>query len=140
MGLSGRLALGAESGKALSDGGHAMEHGGQELLPTSLCWSRLRASHFLIAQHIGRNTAASAQGPPGAKGGRRVGEMWLPAYIMDDETQRDIWGAQEVEHLPSAQGVTPESRDWVPRLAPCRDPASPSACVSPSLSLSLMNK
>ena len=43
---------------------------------------------------------------------------------------------------PSAQGMTLETRDRVPRQAPCMEPASPSACVSASLSLSvsLMNK
>ena len=45
-----------------------------------------------------------------------------------------------VEHLPSAQGVIPESWDRVPHWAPRMEPASPSACVSPSLSGSLMNK
>ena len=38
---------------------------------------------------------------------------------------------------PSAQGVTPESRDRVPRQAPCMELASPSAWVSASLSVSL---
>ena len=41
---------------------------------------------------------------------------------------------------PSAQGVILETRDRVPRQAPCMEPASPSACVSASLSLPLMNK
>ena len=41
---------------------------------------------------------------------------------------------------PSAQGVILETRDRVPRQAPCVEPASPSACVSASLSVSLMNK
>ena len=36
---------------------------------------------------------------------------------------------------PSAQGVILETRDRVPRRAPCMEPASPSACVSASLSL-----
>ena len=36
--------------------------------------------------------------------------------------------------LPSAQGVILEARDRVPRQAPCMEPASPSACVSASLS------
>ena len=40
-------------------------------------------------------------------------------------------GGSVVEHLPSAQGVTPGPRDRVPHRA-----ASPSACVSP-LSLHL---
>ena len=38
---------------------------------------------------------------------------------------------------PSAQGVILETRDRVPRQAPCMDPVSSSACVSASLSLSL---
>ena len=44
--------------------------------------------------------------------------------------------------LPSAQGVILETWDRVPRQALCMEPASPSACVSASLSLSvsLMNK
>ena len=42
--------------------------------------------------------------------------------------------------LPSAQGVILETRDGVLRWAPCMEPASPSACVSASLSVSLMNK
>ena len=43
---------------------------------------------------------------------------------------------------PEARGVILESRDRVPRQAPCMEPASPSAsaCVSASLSVSLMNK
>ena len=42
-----------------------------------------------------------------------------------------------VECLPLAQGVIPECRDRVPPRAPCMEPASPSACVSASLSLCL---
>ena len=41
---------------------------------------------------------------------------------------------------PSAQGLILETQDRVPRRAPCMEPASPSACVSASLSVSLMNK
>ena len=41
---------------------------------------------------------------------------------------------------PSAQGLVLETRDRVPRRAPCMEPVSPSACVSVYLSLSLMNK
>ena len=36
---------------------------------------------------------------------------------------------------PSAQGMILETQDWVPHRAPCMEPASPSACVSASLSL-----
>ena len=39
-------------------------------------------------------------------------------------------GGSVVEHLPSAQGVIPESRDGAPHQAPCEEPASPSLCVS----------
>ena len=49
-------------------------------------------------------------------------------------------GRSAVEHLPSAQGVIPGSWDRVPHRGPCREPDSPSACVSASLSASLMNK
>ena len=45
-----------------------------------------------------------------------------------------------VELRSSAQGVIPESQDRVPHRAPCMEPAAPSACVSASLSVSLMNK
>ena len=37
---------------------------------------------------------------------------------------------------PLAQGVILETQDGVPRWAPCMEPASPSACVSASLSVS----
>ena len=40
-----------------------------------------------------------------------------------------------VEHLPSAQVVIPGSWDGVLNQAPHREPASPSACVSASLSV-----
>ena len=49
-------------------------------------------------------------------------------------------GGSAVEHLPLTQGVILESRDQVPHQAPCMEPASPSACISLPLSLSLMNK
>ena len=55
--------------------------------------------------------------------------------------QRDAWVAQRVEHLPLAQAMIPDSWDQVPRQAPCMEPASPpSACVSASFSVFLMNK
>ena len=51
-------------------------------------------------------------------------------------------GGSVVERLSLAQGVILESQDRVPNQAPCMEPASPSAYVSASLSLSgsLMNK
>ena len=45
-------------------------------------------------------------------------------------------GGSVVERLPSAQGVIPGSWDRVPHRAPCKEPASPSACVSASLCVS----
>ena len=43
-------------------------------------------------------------------------------------------GGSVVERLPLAQGVIPGSWDRVPHWAPCREPASLSACVSASVS------
>ena len=47
-------------------------------------------------------------------------------------------GGSAVKHLPLAQGVIPGFQDRVPHWAPCMGPAS--ACVSASLSVSLMKK
>ena len=49
-------------------------------------------------------------------------------------------GGSAVECLPSAQVMIPEFRDFVCPWAPYGEPASPSACVSASLSVPLMNK
>ena len=52
----------------------------------------------------------------------------------------NIWGrlgGSAVKHLPLAQVVIPGSWDTVPHRAPHREPASPSAYVSGSLSLCL---
>ena len=53
--------------------------------------------------------------------------------------QRSL-GGSVVEHLPSSQSVIPGSWDQVLHQAPCMEPASPSACVSAPLSVSLINK
>ena len=45
-----------------------------------------------------------------------------------------------VERLPLAQVMIPGSWDRVPHWASCREPASPSACVSTSLATSLINQ
>ena len=44
-------------------------------------------------------------------------------------------GGSVVECLPSAQGMIPGTWDRVLHRAPCKEPASPSACVSASLSV-----
>ena len=49
-------------------------------------------------------------------------------------------GGSAVEHLPLSQGLILESWDRVPLQAPYMEPASPSTCVSDSLSLFLMNE
>ena len=58
-----------------------------------------------------------------------------------DESMGDL-GDSAVECLLSAQGVILETWDRVPRQAPCTELASPSTCISASLSLCvfLMNK
>ena len=42
--------------------------------------------------------------------------------------------------LPLARGLILETQDRAPCQASCIEPASPSACVSASFSVSLMNK
>ena len=49
-------------------------------------------------------------------------------------------GGSVVERLPLAEGMILEFPDTVPHQGPCRETASPFACVSASLSGSLMNK
>ena len=49
-------------------------------------------------------------------------------------------GCSVVEHLPLAQVMILGSWDQVPYQVPHREPASPSAYVSASLCMSLMNK
>ena len=52
-----------------------------------------------------------------------------------------ITNGKDLEHLDgSGSGHDPGSWDLVPHQALCREPASPSACVSPSLCVSFMNK
>ena len=59
---------------------------------------------------------------------------------IKNDVSRGSQGGSVVWHLPSAWGMILESRDWILHQAPCVEPASSSACVSASLSLSLMNK
>ena len=60
--------------------------------------------------------------------------------IDKEEMQRGAWVAQSVKHLPSSQVMISGSWDRVLHQAPCVEPASPSAYVSASLFVSLMNK
>ena len=62
--------------------------------------------------------------------------------VCDNQTSmlERCLGGSVVEHLPLAQGVIPGSWDGVPQQAPLEEPASPFACVSASLCVSLINK
>ena len=61
-------------------------------------------------------------------------------YMLRTLTHRGHLRGSVVERLPSAQVVILGSWDQVSHQAPHGDPASPSACVSVFLSVSLMNK
>lgn len=65
--------------------------------------------------------------------------MWM--YRI--ESKKALWGhlgGSVIEHLPLAQVVIMGSWDRVPRQASHKEPASPFAYVSVSLSVFLMNK
>ena len=73
-----------------------------------------------------------------------IKKMWF-MYTMEyysairkDEYGQPGWLSRL--SLPSAQGLILETWNLVPRQAPSMEPASPSAYVSASLSLSLMNQ
>ena len=58
----------------------------------------------------------------------------------DESNVKGHLGGSAVEHLPLAQGVIPGYRDQVLHQASCMKPASPSACVSASLSLCVFHE
>ena len=64
--------------------------------------------------------------------------MDLKSFI--EKSEMGHLGGSVVEHLPLAQVVILGSWDGVPHQAHHREPASPSAYVSASLSVSLMDK
>ena len=55
-------------------------------------------------------------------------------FALKEETEAASWLSSLA--LPSAQDVILETQDRVPHRAPCREPASSSACVSASLCVS----
>ena len=65
-----------------------------------------------------------------------------PTILTLKSKMKGHLGGSAFQCLPWAWGVILESLDRVPHRAPCMEPASPSACVSASLplSLSLINK
>ena len=68
--------------------------------------------------------------------------LYLPLkYIASKfSKKKGHLGGSAVEHLPLAQVMILGSQDQVPRRAACMGPASPSACVSATLSVSFVNK
>ena len=60
--------------------------------------------------------------------------------LIRNKCFRGSLGCTVVQRLPLAQGVILETGDQVPRWAPGMVPASPSACVSASLPLSLYHE
>ena len=80
-------------------------------------------------------------GDPAATGSRVRGTgtlFYLYTTLQSKILSRRPLGGSVVKRLPSAQSVILESRDLVPHPAPCGEPASPSACVSASLCMSLV--
>ena len=68
--------------------------------------------------------------------------LWTFFRELEQITLRFVWnqgsgGGAVVWRLPLAQGAILETRDRIPRRVPCMEPASPSAYVSASLSLSV---
>ena len=72
-------------------------------------------------------------------------KAWTETQVLSMNVLKECYllarlGGSVVEHLTLAQGMIPVSQDPVLNGALCRKPASPSAYVSASLSMSLMNK
>ena len=64
---------------------------------------------------------------------------WTQNFTVQKLRVVGCLGGSEVERLLLAQGMILEYWDRVPHQAPCMESASPSTCVSASLSLSLIN-
>ena len=60
--------------------------------------------------------------------------------LLQKESYRGSLGGAAVWRLPLAQDAILETRDQIPHQAPGMEPASPSACVSASLSLSVYHE
>ena len=64
-------------------------------------------------------------------------ECWYLVEVCPERELEGHLGGSAVEHLPLAHVVIPESQDQVLHWAPRWEPASPSVCVSASLSVCL---
>ena len=69
-----------------------------------------------------------------------IREMELERGEIQEIGRMGCLGGSVVERLPSAQVMILRVWDRVPHRAPFKEPASPSACVSAFLSVSLVNK
>ena len=87
---------------------------------------------FMRDTHTEGEAETQAEGEAGPMQGTRCGTRSRVSRITPQATGSPSGAA--VWRLPSAQGVILETRDRIPRRAPCMEPASPSACVSASLS------
>ena len=70
-------------------------------------------------------------------------QIWPTTYFCTSGLRMDFMGhlgGSVVEHLPLAQGLILESWDRVPHRVRLKESASPSAYVSVSLCVSLVNK
>ena len=89
----------------------------------------LEAGHLTVSQKTMRELPETS-GRAGSLRGRVRSRASLEGRL----------GGSEVERLPSAPAMTPGSQDRVPHQVPPWEPASPSACVSASLCVSVRNK
>ena len=73
---------------------------------------------------------------------KKVGHIKIKSFAQQIKSlqNKGRLSGSAVKYLPLAQGVILGIPDRVPHQGPCMEPASPSACVSASLCVSLMNK
>ena len=96
---------------------------------TALCWK-------VVKINVQTHQVSDVKGAPQRWGPRKE----IGALAQNIYTEKSTWVAQLGEHLPLAQVMILGSWDRVLNWSPHREPASPFACVSASLSMSLMNK
>ena len=78
--------------------------------------------------------------PEIGEGNKRAMRAEVLGKNFNKNALKGCLGGLAAEHLPLAQVMIPGSWDGVPHRAPHREPASPSAWVSASVSLMLLKK